>query len=116
MSAPRVRLAEAPHYVLHYPTCSACLVDLEHDGDSFQCPKCGTSWDSNAGDGDEGTLYPEWSGEDFDGDQPIVSHDDAPNVPWIEHRYVPWVTDSGYDMRRCHKCFEPKSLHIGGAS
>ena len=67
-----VKLSERPQFVLMYPMCSACDVDLDHDGDSFQCPNCGTSWDTNANDGDEGDLYAYWSGEELDG--PVVDH------------------------------------------
>jgi hypothetical protein len=116
MSGPRVRYDEPPQFVLHYPTCSACMVDLEHDGDGWQCPKCGTAWDSNAGDGDDGELYPDWAGEDFDEDLPITAHNDGHLVAWIEHPFERWVTDDGFDMRRCHKCYEPAAMHVGGAA
>jgi len=101
---------------MHYPTCGACDVDLDHDGDGWTCPKCATTWDSNASDGDTGELWSSWSGEDFDEDTPITSHDDGHKVAWIEHRYEKWLTEGGYDMHRCHKCFEPESLHVGGAA
>lgn len=111
MSGPRVRYAEAPEFVLHYPTCSACDVELEHDGDAWECPKCATTWDSQAGDGDKGELYEHWSGESLD--QPTISHDEGASAPWIEHPYNRWLTASGLDMGRCHKCYQPESLHIG---
>jgi len=69
-----VKLAEAPTYVIQYPLCSACCVDLEYD-DGWTCPGCGTSWDRRASDGDEGDLYESWSGETLDG--PVVSEDEA---------------------------------------
>lgn len=62
-----LKLAEAPEWVLQYPTCSACDVDLFTDGDGWLCENCGTSWSMNASDGDRGLLYEEWSGEKLDG-------------------------------------------------
>ena len=89
MSGPRFRLAEAPQFVMHYPSCSACVVDLDHDGDSWTCPKCQTSWDSNAGDGDTGDLYAEWSGEDVS-DLPEITEREAATAPYISsHAWVP---------------------------
>lgn len=74
-----VRIAEAPEFVLNYPSCGACLVDLEHDGDSFACPSCGSVWDSGANDGDKGELY-----EELDG--PILTHDQAAAVASYRER------------------------------
>jgi uncharacterized Zn finger protein (UPF0148 family) len=79
-----VKLDKAPMFVLHHPTCSACGIDLEHDGDTFTCPNCGTSWDPNANDGDEGQLYPSWSGEEVDG--PVLTHDQALKVATYRER------------------------------
>lgn len=79
-----VRLAEAPRFVLQYPLCGACHVELDHDGDSFTCPSCRTSWDSNAGDGDSGTLYAEWSGEQPAGE--ILTEDEASVVALYRER------------------------------
>lgn len=70
-----IRLAEAPALCIQYPTCSACCVDLEADGDGWTCPVCGTSWDMDASDGDQGTLYANWSGVEATG--PTVTEDEA---------------------------------------
>lgn len=70
-----IRLAEPPAWCLEYPTCSACAVDLDTDGDGWTCPTCGTSWGMDAGDGDRGTLYADWAGEEPTG--PQVTQGDA---------------------------------------
>ncbi|HKY59249.1 MAG TPA: hypothetical protein VJL80_14525 [Aeromicrobium sp.] len=70
-----IRLAEAPRWVLQYPTCSACVVELENDGDGWTCPCCGTSWANDAGDGDAGDLYVDWAGEEATG--PITPENEA---------------------------------------
>lgn len=70
-----IRLAEAPRWCIQYPICSACTVELDHDGDGWTCPVCGTSWDTDASDGDTGTLYADWAGEEPSG--PFVSEGDA---------------------------------------
>ena len=70
-----IRLSKPPQWCIQYPTCSACTVDLDTDGDGWVCPVCGTLWSQDAGDGDEGSLYTEWAGEEADG--PIVPEDDA---------------------------------------
>jgi hypothetical protein len=75
MSADYIRLNEAPRWVVQYPQCSACAVDLETDGDGWTCPVCGTAWAMNAGDGDVGELYPNWSGEVATG--PLVHEQEA---------------------------------------
>ena len=35
-----IKLDKAPVWVLQYPTCSACTVDLDTDGDGWLCPQC----------------------------------------------------------------------------
>lgn len=70
-----IRLSKAPQWCIQYPTCSACDVELHTDGDGWTCPSCGTSWDMQAGDGDTGTLYADWAGEEPTG--PSVSDGDA---------------------------------------
>lgn len=50
-----IKLSRAPEWVIQYPQCSACMVDLEID-DQWTCPVCGTTWPSNANDGDVGEL------------------------------------------------------------
>ena len=87
-----IRLSEAPKWCIQYPTCSACDVDLSTDGDGWLCEVCGTSWDMNANDGDEGTLYADWAGKEPQG--PSVAEGDA--WRWgdyherlIQHRQFP---------------------------
>ena len=70
-----IRLTEPPQWCIQYPTCSACTTELDTDGDGWTCPTCGTSWDMDANDGDTGTLYADWSGEEPTG--PEVASDDA---------------------------------------
>ena len=116
MSAPAVRYSEPPTFVMHYPTCSACSIDLDHDGDGWTCPKCETAWDTNASDGDEGELWESYSGESFDEDVEPMTHDEGFKAPWIRHAYEPWVTDGGLDMLACRKCYGSKREHLGGAA
>lgn len=82
--ADYLKLAQAPEFVLHYPTCSTCDVDLDHDGDGWTCPTCGTAWDRDASDGDKGELYASWSGEDLSG--PALSTDDAERISFERQR------------------------------
>ena len=70
-----IKLDKAPAWVLHYPTCSACTVELDTDGDGWLCPQCGSIWDMRANDGDVGELYESWSGEDLPG--PELTSDEA---------------------------------------
>ncbi len=70
-----IRLAEPPQWCIQYPTCSACTVELDHDGDGWACPVCGSAWSSDANDGDTGTLFADWAGEEATG--PIVTEDQA---------------------------------------
>lgn len=70
-----IKLAEAPTISYSYPTCGACVVDLESDSDGWTCPVCGTSWSHRDGDGDTGTLYESWAGEELDGE--TLSEDEA---------------------------------------
>ena len=69
-----IKLDHTPVLVLNYSDCSSCLVSVESDGDGWICPSCGTGWAYGDEDGDEGTLYEEWSGEDLEG--PTYSEDD----------------------------------------
>ncbi len=62
-----IKLDKAPVWVLQYPTCSACTVDLDTDGDGWLCPQCGSIWDMRANDGDVGELYESWSGDTLSG-------------------------------------------------
>lgn len=104
--ADYIRLAEAPMWCIQYPTCSACAVDLETDGDGWTCPCCGTSWDMSAGDGDRGELYAAWSGEEATG--PIVSEDDA----W---RWGDYFAALERHRRLPEFCPEPKKPSTEGA-
>lgn len=58
-----IKLEQAPQLVLQSPTCSACGVDVESEDGGWLCPVCGTTWSYNDSDGDDGSLYEEWSGE-----------------------------------------------------
>lgn len=65
-----VKLSETP--ALNHPgspSCDACWVDTEHDGDNWVCPSCGTAWpgDILEDDGEKGSLFEEWSGETLTG-------------------------------------------------
>ena len=73
--ADYTKLKEASTLVIQYPLCNACWQEVSHDGDSWICPHCGTTWDSDAGEDEPGTLYEEWSGETLSGDP--VSDDQA---------------------------------------
>lgn len=78
-----IKLDEPPMWVIQYPQCSACLVDLQIE-DDWLCPVCGTSWDRDATDGDAGTLYETWSGETLSG--PTLSHEEAGDEGWYRDR------------------------------
>ena len=60
-----------------YPICDACDVEVVLD-DGWLCPSCGTSWPAELleCDGDQGTLYPDWSGEELTG--PVC----PPDLAW----------------------------------
>ncbi|MBF6671564.1 hypothetical protein [Glutamicibacter sp. FBE19] len=75
MSDPVVRYETAPKLSINYPDCSACSTEVEHDGDSWYCARCGTTWDIDAGDGDEGMLYEDWNGEPNPGE--LRTHDNG---------------------------------------
>ena len=70
-----IKLAEAPTLSISNPSCGACCVEVESDGDGYTCPCCGTEWSYDAGEDRPGTLYEEWAGEDLDGD--TVPNDEA---------------------------------------
>lgn len=70
-----IKLDNAPQWVFQYPTCSACTVDLDTDGDGWLCPQCGSVWDMGANDGDKGELYESWSGGTLPG--PSLTWDEA---------------------------------------
>jgi len=71
-------------WVMNYPTCSACCVDLETDGDGWECPNCRSSWPWDASDGDQGELFPDWSGEESSG--PVLTDDQAADVAHYRER------------------------------
>ena len=77
MSEYPVRYTEAPYMHISYScgglSCGSNTV--EHDGDSFICSDCGTSWQCE----DDGQLYEEWSGDEREG--PIVDPHD-----WDAHQ------------------------------
>jgi hypothetical protein len=70
-----IKLAEAPTLSIRMPDCGACLIEIESDGDGYQCPCCGTSWNYDAGEDTKGELYEDWSGEPAEG--PVVDNDEA---------------------------------------
>jgi hypothetical protein len=109
----RFRLEEPPTFVMHYPTCSACMVDLDHDGDSWICPKCQTAWDSDATDGDDGQLYADWSGEDVS-DVPVIPERDAATAPYIDgHAWVPRWPDLKFSGTCGHgQCYANRVDHV----
>lgn len=57
-----VRYTEAPMMHISYDCLgmSCGQNTIYHDGDSFICKDCGTSWHDDC---DEGELYEKWSGE-----------------------------------------------------
>lgn len=55
-----LRLDKAPNLIFENPICEACDINVDHDGDSYVCPSCGTAWD----DSENGQLAAEWSGEE----------------------------------------------------
>lgn len=63
MSAPIVRYETAPTLTMRYPDCDACAVEVDHDGDGWVCPRCGTAWETSADEDTPGTLYEDWAGE-----------------------------------------------------
>lgn len=66
-----LKLDHRPVLAVQYPQCGTCCVDLECDPDSMTCPMCGTTWDSEAEDGDQGDLHDEWDdlpGPELDAD------------------------------------------------
>ena len=84
MTAHYLRLSEAPQLVTHYPTCGACYVETDNDGDGFTCPNCGTAWSNDAGDGDLGDLYESWSGEQLGTD--VFTEDEASEIALYRER------------------------------
>lgn len=93
-----IKLDKAPTLQLHYPTCSACTIELEHTGDNWLCPSCGTSWSLSDGDDEPGELYESWSGEHLDG--PTLNEDQA--AEWggyIERKYRHETWPSIYPTR-----------------
>ena len=88
---PLVKLDRPARLRLRYPTCGACEVEVDSDGDGWQCPVCGTSWPYQAGDDDEGELYEAWSGEVL-GLLP-VTHDEARQVAfrWEQRKHAEFM-------------------------
>jgi hypothetical protein len=103
-----IRLEKPPEFVIRYPQCSACDVDLDHDGDMWTCPKCGTTWPHDANDGDLGEL------REFDEDEPVVPNAKAHMHPWIEHAFQPLFPDIVPQTRlsTC-RCYSPRWAHTG---
>jgi hypothetical protein len=70
-----IKLTAPPVWVVKYPECGSCSVELDTDGDGWLCTICGSSWPMNADDGEVGMLYEDWSGETLDGEP--LSEDEA---------------------------------------
>lgn len=68
MSGPVVKYGTAPTLSFSNPTCDACAEEVTHNGDGWECERCGTYWDNDAGESDAGTLYEDWAGEDNEGE------------------------------------------------
>lgn len=64
---PIVRYDRPPTLAFRFPVCDGCDADVEHDGDGWVCPDCGTYWDTDSSEDTPGTSYAEWSGEDVSG-------------------------------------------------
>jgi hypothetical protein len=76
VTAPYLKLAEAPTLTIRSPDCNECAVEVTSDGDGWMCLVCGTQWDYDDGEDTPGTLYEEWSGESLEG-VPL-----PPDVAW----------------------------------
>ena len=63
MSNTYLRLDQAPYLEFAYPSCTACAVEVDHDGEDFVCPSCGTAWPTNSSESTRGDLFESWSGE-----------------------------------------------------
>lgn len=87
-----IKLDKAPTLSIRHPDCDACAVEVESDGDGWQCPVCGTSWPYDVHEDTPGTLYEEWSGETLEGE--TVPADDA------------WRHGSKYSAERTKKILE----------
>ncbi|QGJ94980.1 hypothetical protein SEA_REDWATTLEHOG_121 [Gordonia phage RedWattleHog] len=72
-----LKLSERPGLSFTAPECNACLKEVDHDGDGWLCPSCGTSWPGNVmeSDGSDAQLFEEWSGEELPG--PTCKTDEA---------------------------------------
>lgn len=79
-----IKLAEAPGLSLNDPDCGTCGVSVDSDSDGYTCPVCGTSWSYNDGDGDTGTLYEDWSGEDLE--DTVTTEEEAREAGWAHQR------------------------------
>lgn len=68
MNNPTVKYETPPTLSLKLPECDSCLDEVETVDDGMKCPRCGTFWEYQDGDGDPGTLYEDWSGEENSGE------------------------------------------------
>jgi len=73
-----LRLQEAPR-LMHpgNPSCGACTIVTDFDGDQWLCPGCGTAWpvENLESDGADAVMFPEWSGNEMTG--PVCPNDQA---------------------------------------
>ena len=68
MSGPLVKYETGPTLSFSYPTCNGCAEEVTHNGDGYECERCGTYWDTDAGEDTPGELYEDWAGEDNEGE------------------------------------------------
>lgn len=108
MSNNYIKLDKAPRICMQYPTCSACCIDLDSDGDSWLCPACGTAWPMSSDDGDDGDLYAEWSGEEPSG--PTAALGGA----WKWGSYVERLRSHGYFPNFVEKPRRPTDEELMG--
>lgn len=73
--SPQVSYKTAPTLTINLPTCNGCAEEVEADADGLECPRCGTTWDHDAGEDTPGELYQDWAGEPNEGEP--RTHDDG---------------------------------------
>ena len=69
----RSHSARPPTLSFSYPTCSGCLEEVTHDGDSFSCENCKVHWSDNPTEDEYGQRW--------DDDSPTVHACAAPSEP-----------------------------------
>ena len=86
-----LRLDKAPELIVEMPICGACDINVEHDGNGYVCPSCGTAWDS---DPEHGQLAAEWSDEEAIETQ-VTKSEDAhlrSHEAIVQHKWEPSST------------------------